>query len=279
MLDAGAALAAAVGQVGGVLNFQGMWYAAPAESEAGWGINFAHQGEVIFATWFTHDANGKAWYMSMTAFQTGPDTFAGTLLSSSGPALDAPFDPNQVRRFEVGSGTLSFSGPGSGTFTYTVNGVSQTKAITRQAFGPLPTCTWGAQPNLALATNYTDLWWVPGGVESGWGITFTQQGEVIFAAWFTYDFTGAALPLTATLTRVGPGVYAGTLIKSSGPPFSAVPFNPQAVMRAEVGTATVSFASGNAASFTFTVNDGGRTTTQTKSLTRQVFRAPGTVCR
>ncbi|MET0683613.1 MAG: S8 family serine peptidase, partial [Casimicrobiaceae bacterium] len=43
------------------LNFQGMWWNAPAGSEAGWGINFAHQGEVIFATWFTHDLNGKAW--------------------------------------------------------------------------------------------------------------------------------------------------------------------------------------------------------------------------
>jgi hypothetical protein len=26
---------------------------------------------VIFATWFTHDLNGKAWNLSMTAFQTG----------------------------------------------------------------------------------------------------------------------------------------------------------------------------------------------------------------
>jgi hypothetical protein len=55
MLDAGAAVAAALG-VSPTLNFQGMWYAAPAESEAGWGIDFAHQDEVIFATWFTHDA-------------------------------------------------------------------------------------------------------------------------------------------------------------------------------------------------------------------------------
>jgi hypothetical protein len=61
------------------LNFQGMWWAAPAGSESGWGINFAHQDDVIFATWFTHDLNGKAWNLSMTAFQTGLNTFAGTL--------------------------------------------------------------------------------------------------------------------------------------------------------------------------------------------------------
>ena len=30
-------------------NFQDMWWNAPAGSEPGWGINFAHQGETIFA--------------------------------------------------------------------------------------------------------------------------------------------------------------------------------------------------------------------------------------
>jgi serine protease len=277
MLDAGAAVAAALGQPVAPLNFQGMWYAAPAESEAGWGIDFAHQGEVIFATWFTHDANGTAWYMTMTAFQTGPNTFAGSLVRTTGPALDAPFDPNQVQRIEVGSGTISFGDGGNGTFSYIVNGISQTKSITRQVFGPVPTCTWGAQSNLALATNYTDMWWQP--TESGWGVHVTQQGDTLFAAWFTYDFTGAALPLTATLNKVATGVYSGTLIKTSGPPFSAVPWDKNAVTRTEAGTATISFANGNAATFAFTVNDGGRTTTQTKSITRQVFRAPGTVCQ
>ena len=276
MLDAGAAVAAALG-ISPTLNFQGMWYAAPAESEAGWGIDFAHQGDVIFATWFTHDANGKAWYLSMTASQTGPNAFAGTVTRTTGPALDAPFDPNEVQRIEVGSGTLSFSDANNGTFSYTVNGTSQTKPITREVFGPVPTCTWGAQANLALATNYTDMWWLP--TESGWGVHFTQQGDAIFAAWFTYDFTGAALSLTATLTRASPGVYAGTLIKTSGPPFSAVPWDKSAVTRTAVGTATVSFGNGNAATFTFSVNDAGKTTSQTKSITRQVFRAPGTVCQ
>ncbi len=259
------------------VNYQGMWW-NPAES--GWGIDFAHQGDVIFATWFTHDANGKAWYMSMTATQTGLSTFSGTLVRTTGPALDAvPFDPNQVQRTPVGSGTLTFSDANNGTLSYTVNGVSQTKTITKQVFGPVPACTWGTLADLALAANYTDLWWSTGGGESGWGINFTQQGDVIFATWFTYDFSGAALPLSATLNKVAPSTYSGQLIKTSGPPFSAVPFDPNAVTRTVVGTATVTFANGNAASFTFTVTDGGKTTTQTKSIARQVFRAPGTVCR
>ena len=53
------------------------------------------------------------------------------------------------------------------------------------------------------------MWWAAGGVESGWGINFAHQGDIIFATWFTYDFTGASLPLSATLTRVGPGSTRG----------------------------------------------------------------------
>ena len=143
----------------------------------------------------------------------------------------------------------------------------------------MPTCTWGALANLALATNYTDLWWAVGGGESGWGINFSHQSDAIFATWFIYDFDGAALPMSATLTRFGQGIYSGSLIKTAGPAFSAVPFDPNAVTRTVVGTATVTFTTGNAATFAFTVTDGGKTTSQTKAITRQIFRAPGTVCQ
>src|SRR5262249_5295456 len=34
------------------VNYQGLWWAAPAASESGWGINLAHQGDTIFASWF-----------------------------------------------------------------------------------------------------------------------------------------------------------------------------------------------------------------------------------
>src|SRR6185436_11070973 len=91
-------------QTPAVLNFQGMWWAAPAGIENGWGINFAHQGNVIFATWFTHDLNGKAWNTSMPLFQTGPNAFAGIVHQTSGPPLGAvPFDIGLVREMDVGS--------------------------------------------------------------------------------------------------------------------------------------------------------------------------------
>ena len=138
-------------------------------------------------------------------------------------------------------------------------------------------CTWGAEPNLALATNYTDLWWNP--QESGWGVNFTHQGDTIFATWFTYDDARQPWWLIAQLDKAAGGVYAGPVSTVTGPAFGSAPFppggSPGGAIETPVGSATVSFANGNAATFSSTV-DG---TAQTKAISRQVFVAPGTVCR
>ena len=54
-------------------NYGGLWWNAPGGSEAGWGINFAQQGDMIFASWFTYDLTGKAWWLVMSANQTGSE--------------------------------------------------------------------------------------------------------------------------------------------------------------------------------------------------------------
>jgi hypothetical protein len=40
------------------------------------GINLTHQGDAIFVSWFTYDAGGNGWWLSMTANKTarGPTT-------------------------------------------------------------------------------------------------------------------------------------------------------------------------------------------------------------
>jgi hypothetical protein len=157
-----------------------------------------------------------------------------------------------------------------------VNGITQTKMIIRQVFGPLPTCNFGAHANLALATNYQDLWYAaPAESEAGWGVNFTHQGDIIFATWFTYDVDGTPMWLSATAAKSAPGVYTGSLYRTTGPAFNALPFLPANVALTEVGTLTLSFANGNSANFAYTVNG----VTQTKSIVRQVFRTPGTVCQ
>jgi hypothetical protein len=259
-------------------NYQGLWWAAPAQSESGWGINFAHQGNIIFATWFTYDLTGKGMWLVMTAQQTAANTYAGTLYSTKGPAFNAvPFNPAQVTPTAVGNGTLTFSDANDGTFSYTVNGIAQNKAITREVFAALPTCTTAASSaSLVAATNYQDLWWAaPGGSESGWGINLNHEGDIIFATWFTYDLDGSPMWLVVTANKSGPGVYTGTLYRTTGPAFNAVPFTPANVAATQVGTATFTFADGNDATFAYTVNG----IAQQKPITREVFSGTGTVCQ
>jgi hypothetical protein len=125
-------------------NYQDLWWRAPAGSESGWGVNLSHQGNIIFATWFTYDSTGKGlWLVMPDAERVGnTGSFTGALFTTTGPAFSAsPWDPSKVAATQVGSATFSFDDANTGTFTYTVNGVTQTKPITRQVFGtPTTVC-------------------------------------------------------------------------------------------------------------------------------------------
>jgi hypothetical protein len=208
---------------------------------------------------------------------SGGNRFSGTLHATRGPPFSAvPFDPTRVVATPVGTGTLTFNDADNGTFAYTVNGISQSKAITRQVFGPVPACRFGTQANLAAATNYQDLWWnAPAGSESGWGVNITHQGSTLFVTWFTYDVDGSPLWLSATAQKTAALTFGGTLYRTAGPAFNANPWSPAAVAATPVGSVTLTFANGNAAAFAYTVNG----VSQVKQITRQIFQAPGTVCR
>jgi predicted dienelactone hydrolase len=261
----------------GAVNYGGLWWNAPAGSEAGWGMNLAHQDDVIYMTWFTYDANGNGWWLAMSADRMPDGTYRGTIYSTRGPPFFAtPFDPAAVVATPVGTGTLSFVDADNGTFAYTVNGIMQAKTITREIFGPLPTCTFGSSIDPAQSTFYQDLWWAaPPGAEAGWGVNLAQQGSIIVVTWFTYDDTGAPMWLVATATATSATQFTGVLYRTTGPPYNAVPFNRANVVATPVGTVTLTFQTGNLATFGYTVNG----ISQSKTITREVLRAPGTLCQ
>ncbi len=259
-------------------NYQALWWNAPAESESGWGLNITQQGDILFATWFTYDNDGSGMWLVMSDGQkAAPDTYAGAIYRTTGPAFDAPsFDSSKVLATQVGSGTFAFSDADNGTFTYTVNGITQSKAITRQIFSsPVAQCTAGGTP--PATPNYQDLWWrSPAGSESGWGVNLTQQGDIVFGTWFTYDAAGKGMWLVMPDgIKTGPGTYTGALYRTTGPAFSAMPWDGSKVTATQVGTATFAFGDANDGTFTYTV-DG---VMQSKPITRQVFSSPPTVCR
>ncbi|MBK6981214.1 MAG: hypothetical protein IPH30_06765 [Betaproteobacteria bacterium] len=125
-------------------NVQGLWWRSPAGSESGWGVNFVQQADILFVTWFTYGADGSGmWLVMSDARRSAPNTYAGAIYRTTGPAFNAvPFSPSAVTVTQVGTGTLAFTDGNNGTFTYNVNGVSQSKPITRQVFAnPVSICT------------------------------------------------------------------------------------------------------------------------------------------
>jgi mono/diheme cytochrome c family protein len=259
-------------------NYSGLWWNAPAGSESGWGLNLAHQGDVIFATWFTYDASGKGIWLAMSASKVALGKYTGTFYATKGPTFDStPFNTAQVAVDEVGSGTLTFTDEGNGSFEYKLGDVVGIKSITRYAFGVVPTCGTANDPfDLDTATNYQDLWWAaPPGSEAGWGVHLTHQGDTIFATWFTYDVDGTPMWLIATAPRTPAQTYEGKIYRTTGSAYSAERFDPNAVVATEVGHASFAFADGNDGTFQYVLNG----VSQTKAITRQVFRSPGTVCR
>ena len=254
-------------------NYQGLWW---NEAESGWGLSIAHQGGAINATWLTYDAVGRASWLTVIANRLADGRYAGTVYESTAPAFAASFDPMTITRLPVGQATLAFSDGGSGMLSYSVRGVDGTKAITREIFGPLPTCTYAADPQLANAGNYTDLWWTAQGADPGWIVQLAHQGDVIVATWSTFAYTGEPQWLVTAASRVGPNAYAGTMYSTTGPAFGTVPFDPAKVNRTAAGTASFTFSNGNAATFSYTLGSVKRT----KALSRELFSPPaGTRCR
>ncbi|MEO7742468.1 MAG: hypothetical protein ABIR98_06005 [Usitatibacter sp.] len=253
-------------------NFQALWYAAPAESEPGWGINIAHQGETLFATWFTYDAAGPMWLVMSNGARVARNVYRGSLYRTTGPAFSSvPFDSTRVAVLEVGAGTFTFRDDGGGDFSYTVNGSSGSKAITRQVFSsPVAQCSAGTATS---AANFQDLWWVPS--ESGWGLNVTHQGDILFATWFTYgsDGRGRWLVMPAMLRSGSTAVYSGDIYRTEGAPFDA--YNPSRLVVTRVGNASLDFSAASAGTFSYTL-DG---IAGSKTITRQAFGSPATTCR
>ena len=255
-------------------NVQGLWWRS---SESGWGVNLAHQGDKVFATWFTYDAKGNAlWLVMSNGEHQGNNVYSGALHRTTGPAFSAAFDPSRVTYTQVGSATFTFTDANTGTLDATVNGVKVTKAISRLVFAsPVPTCTSGG--SAGAQPNYQDLWWKsPASSESGWGVNIAHQGDTLFATWYTYGTDGQPLWLSGSnLTRTGNGTYSGVLTRSYGPPLDAAPWDPAKVTRMAAGSVAFVFSDANNATMTYSLEG----VTQSKTITRIAFASPATVCK
>ena len=118
---------------GGSVDYTDLWW-NPGES--GWGLNLIqHPSRVIFGVWYTYGADGKrTWLVLPSGTWSSANTYTGPLYATAGPNVAQSFDASKVTVQPVGTATLTFSDANTGTFAYSVNGVSGSRAITRQPF-------------------------------------------------------------------------------------------------------------------------------------------------
>ena len=279
-------------------SFSGLWWKTGG-AEAGWGLNIAHQGDILFATWFTYDHDGNGQWLVMPRVEQmamggdGMDmmmgmggmgmmpgmmtemtpVFGGMLYRTNGPAFDAKsFDASKVQTSLAGYVMLTFFDENNALFEVSLDGVYQAKAITREAYSALPTCGFFMAPD---TSNFQDLWWRAGGSEPGWGLNLTQQGGVIFATWFTYDENGKGLWLVMPdATQTDSMTYSGKLYRTRGPAFDVQAWNSSAVVATEVGSATLQFSDASNGMFTAKVGDS----TVVKPIARQSYATPASTC-
>ena len=218
----------------------GTWWNS---ARPGQGVTVAQRGDVLFVALYTYGADGKpTWLVASDcrgiATTTGNCTGALYRQDGGGP-LSA-------------TGTLraSFGDANNAVLEYTVDGRSETMAVTRFGFDT------GAA---ALPVDYTDLWWDPG--YPGTGVQVTQQGKTMFVVWFRADAGGKGTWYFASSCAVTSSGCEGRLYRTT---FAAGASEPVA---SEVGTLRLEVAGPNSARMIYTLDgqDGRRV------LTRFVF--------
>ncbi len=121
----------------------------------------------------------------------------------------------------------------------------------------------------AVTTDYQGLWWNAN--ESGWGMSLTQHGDLIFAAIYTYDAAGRPTWYVITNCPVTATGCTGEMYRVSGGTAPTIPWAGTGRVLTKVGTGTLTFASANAGTFDFTIDN----VVGSKAITQQIFETTG----
>jgi hypothetical protein len=107
-----------------------LWWVA---SESGWGIQFIHRGNTIFATTFIYDAAFKPTWVVATLKPIG-NSWTGDVIVTTGSPYGAPtWDPTAVTGRKAGAMTWTPETDGAtGSLAYSIDGTNLQKTIARQ---------------------------------------------------------------------------------------------------------------------------------------------------
>jgi hypothetical protein len=116
-----------------IANYGDMWWGGSAQN--GWGVVLTQQYHNIFAAWYTYNAAGQTmWYVMPDGSWNG-NTYSGALYSTHGsPVIGGSYNPASLVVAQVGTLSITFADANTATMSYTVNGVTQTKPLSRLPF-------------------------------------------------------------------------------------------------------------------------------------------------
>ena len=99
-------------------------------------MSVTQHGDNIFFRIFVYDEDSRPLLFVVPGVTYNSTTsFSGAIQEATGPWFGSiPWYPNMVIRTNVGKATLTFSDANNGTLSYTVNGITKTKVITRMVF-------------------------------------------------------------------------------------------------------------------------------------------------
>ncbi len=117
----------------------------------------------------------------------------------------------------------------------------------------------------AVTADYQGLWWNAN--ESGWGMSLTQHGDILFATIYTYDAGGLPIWYVMTNCPITATGCTGDIFRVNGGTAPTVPWAGAGRVLTPVGTGTLTFANPSAGTFAFTI-DG---VAGAKDITQQVF--------
>jgi hypothetical protein len=113
-------------------DYSGLWW---NPDESGWGIALTRQADMSFATIYTYDANGNpVWYIASSCPIVGSGCSGSLYSVSGGTQLATPWNASALSVTSVGTLNLSFTDLNSGAMSFTVKGVSSSRAIQRNVF-------------------------------------------------------------------------------------------------------------------------------------------------
>lgn len=178
--------------------------------ESGWGVNVIQQGDILFATLFVYTPAGTpTWYVGSAVQYTGASggslNYSGQLFRTTGQWFGGAFNAGAVTATPVGNITFAFDTIETGTLTYSVDGMSVSKRITRQLWRVNQIA--GSYIGAAIGT-YSGCSSGNGYAEEAANVTVTQNGSAV---------TIQTVSSIMTCTYSGAYNQAGRMGSLSGP--------------------------------------------------------------